>query len=217
MNIEFEYFKQSLIQELDAFSGLTVRASNAACVMADSLRSMSTDVEDRLASPTFDFDQTKGIKPEQPLNDYHQDVDRLSKPRQVLARFILQVSDLLQWYQRAAASDCKDAKTTECARFQQGHANAQIIGPQGLYKSNEIMVGVSVMGPNLRYPDHHHPPQEVYVVLSGGQWWQEGGQWHHPGLDGYVYNPENITHAMQSTDRPLLAIWCLDLTSSANS
>ena len=29
-------------------------------------------------------------------------------------------------------------------------------------------VGISLMAPHVRYPDHRHPPEEVYVSLAGG-------------------------------------------------
>jgi quercetin dioxygenase-like cupin family protein len=65
------------------------------------------------------------------------------------------------------------------------------------------------MAPHTRYPDHRHPPEEIYVVLSEGEWCQESGPWHEPGIGGLVYNPPNIVHAMRSAERPLLALWFL--------
>jgi quercetin dioxygenase-like cupin family protein len=93
--------------------------------------------------------------------------------------------------------------------FLNGHANAAITGPEGLEIRHDVRIGVSLMAPNTRYPDHRHPPEEIYVVLSGGQWRQAGGPWYEPGVGGLVYNPPNIAHAMRSTERPLLALWFL--------
>ena len=108
----------------------------------------------------------------------------------------------LAWYTRPV-SDHGDE------RFATGHANATIIGNGGLEECPNVRIGVSLLAPNLRYPDHRHPPEEVYVPLSPGAWRQDDGPWREPGLDGIVYNPPNILHAMRSASAPLLATWCL--------
>ncbi|WP_374383507.1 dimethylsulfonioproprionate lyase family protein [Dongia sp.] len=99
------------------------------------------------------------------------------------------------------------------APFYDGHANATIVGPDGLEKRDDIWIGVSLLAPHVRYPDHHHPPQEIYVALSSGDWMQgSDDNWVTPGIGGHVYNRSNILHAMRSHDRPLLAIWSLWVT-----
>lgn len=109
----------------------------------------------------------------------------------------------LCWKTRPGAEAHGDA-------FLHGHANAIITGPdEGLEVRPDVRIGVSLMAPRTRYPDHHHPPEEVYIVLSDGEWWQAGGAWHAPGIGGLVHNPPNILHAMRSADAPLLALWFL--------
>ena len=93
--------------------------------------------------------------------------------------------------------------------FLNGHANATIIGPAGLEVRYDVRVGVSLMAPHIRYPDHRHPPEEIYVVLSSGQWHQANGPWVEPGIGGLVHNPPNIVHAMRASEQPLLALWFL--------
>jgi len=93
--------------------------------------------------------------------------------------------------------------------FRDGHANAYIIGPGGMESRNRVMIGVSLMAPDLQYPDHRHPPAEVYYSLSPGSWRQGDGPWVTPGIGGLVYNSSNVVHSMRSSDLPLLAIWCL--------
>jgi Dimethlysulfonioproprionate lyase len=93
--------------------------------------------------------------------------------------------------------------------FRDGHANACIIGPGGVASCERVMIGVSLMAPDLQYPDHRHPPAEVYYSLSPGSWRQGDGPWVTPSIGGLVYNPSNVVHSMRSSDLPLLAIWCL--------
>ncbi|MCX7383470.1 MAG: dimethylsulfonioproprionate lyase family protein [Alphaproteobacteria bacterium] len=99
--------------------------------------------------------------------------------------------------------------------FASGHANSEIIGPAGLARSNRVRIGVSLVAPGITYPDHQHPPEEIYYVLSPGEWRQNAGPWHAPGIAGLVYNPPGIVHAMRAAPTaPLLALWSLWLDAA---
>jgi hypothetical protein len=119
-----------------------------------------------------------------------------------LADAFAAIEPRLNWKVRAGAE-------THGEPFLSGHANATIIGPEGLEIRRDVWFGVSLMAPHIQYPDHHHPPEEIYVVLSSGQWRQASNPWHEPGIGGLVYNPPDIVHAMRSTEQPLLALWFL--------
>lgn len=95
------------------------------------------------------------------------------------------------------------------SNFRDGHANAMILGPGGLEDRNDLWLGVTLMAPHVRYPDHDHPPEETYLVLSHGEFKQADKDWFSPGIGGSFYNPPGIKHAMRSLDRPLLAFWAL--------
>jgi len=119
-----------------------------------------------------------------------------------LASAFAAIEQGLGWKTRAGAE-------AQGEQFLNGHANATIVGSEGLEIRPDVWIGVSLMAPQLRYPDHRHPPEEVYVVLSGGEWRQGSGEWHAPGIGGLVHNPPNIVHAMRSGESPLLALWFL--------
>ncbi len=102
-----------------------------------------------------------------------------------------------------------NAKPTDDPVFRANHANAVIVGVEGVEQRHDARIGVSLVAPDTVYPDHNHPPQEIYAVLSDGAWRQNDGPWRKPGRGGWVYNPANITHAMRSYETPLLAIWSL--------
>jgi quercetin dioxygenase-like cupin family protein len=122
-----------------------------------------------------------------------------------LARLTAAVAALapkLAWRRRPNAEKEGEA-------FLAGHANANVVGPEGLETRNDVLVGISLMAPGLRYPDHDHPPEEVYISLAGGEWKKGDEDWRAPGRGGLVHNPPGIVHAMRTKDEPLLAIWCL--------
>ncbi len=90
-----------------------------------------------------------------------------------------------------------------------GHANATVVGPNGLEARTDLAIGISLLAPQVRYPDHRHSPEEVYLVLSPGRFHHDGSGWFVPGPGGTLYNRPNVVHAMASDDAPLLALWCL--------
>lgn len=118
------------------------------------------------------------------------------------AQALRAIEPMLAWWTRPDAE-------THGPQFAEGHVNATIVGPAGLAPRVDVHVGVSLLAPNLRYPDHQHPPEEIYLALSPGEWRNAESPWREPGLGGVVYNPPNIVHSMRSTDVPLLAVWCL--------
>lgn len=112
------------------------------------------------------------------------------------------LSPRLQWKRR-------DSSRPDGASFHDGHANALVAGPGGLEEREDLWIGISLLAPHVRYPDHRHPPEEVYVSLAGGAWWNANMEWTTPGSGGLIYNDPNVLHAMRTDAQPLLAIWCL--------
>lgn len=98
---------------------------------------------------------------------------------------------------------------TASTNFEDGHTNAMILGPGGYEERRDVWLGVSLMAPNVRYPDHDHAPEEVYLVLSDGEFRHGGSDWFNPGIGGSFYNEPRIRHAMRSLDTPLFAFWAL--------
>ncbi len=109
----------------------------------------------------------------------------------------------LDWWSRYRLGD--DPTT-----FTDGHAS--IVGAGGLEDRDDVEIGVSLLAPNVQYPDHHHPPAEVYLAMTPGVWRKNGGPWIEPGIGGTVFNESNTVHAMKSDAAPLFAFWCLLMT-----
>ena len=121
---------------------------------------------------------------------------------EALAEAFAALEPELGWIRRAGSE-------AHGAVFHDGHTNAVIVGPEGLERRGDVLIGVSLVAPNVRYVDHRHPPAEVYIVMSEGEWYREGDGWHTPGVGGIVYNPPNVVHAMRAGPEALLAVWLL--------
>ncbi|MEB8386396.1 dimethylsulfonioproprionate lyase family protein [Rhodobacteraceae bacterium KMM 6894] len=93
--------------------------------------------------------------------------------------------------------------------FEDGHANAMIVGKTGLIPHQNVSLGVSLIAPNIRYPDHNHPPEETYLVLTEGEFFHGDSDWFTPGIGGTFHNTPMIKHAMRAGDTPLFAVWAL--------
>ena len=93
--------------------------------------------------------------------------------------------------------------------FSEGHANTQIVGPDGMERRSDVVLGASLLAPNVAYPFHGHPPEEIYLVMSEGEWFTREAGWYSPGIGGIVHHPPDVMHAMRSGATPLLAVWCL--------
>jgi quercetin dioxygenase-like cupin family protein len=119
-----------------------------------------------------------------------------------LAAALNDLSPHLQWKRR-------NNSPPDGTNFHNGHANALVAGPGGLEERADVWVGISLLAPHVRYPDHRHPPEEVYVSLASGVWWNANMDWTTPGAGGLIYNEPNVLHAMRTEAQPLLAIWCL--------
>lgn len=122
--------------------------------------------------------------------------------RHALARAFAALEPQLDWKRRAGARPGDGP-------FWDGHANAVILGPAGIERREDLLVGVTVMAPGVRYVDHDHPPEEVYLSLTPGEWWNAAMDWTDPGPTGAIYNPPGIAHAMRSGAEPFLALWYL--------
>jgi quercetin dioxygenase-like cupin family protein len=113
------------------------------------------------------------------------------------------IEPLLEW--RLKSNPDRSASSN----FRDGHANAMILGPGGIEDRKDLWLGVTLMAPHARYPDHDHPPEETYLVLSHGEFKQADNDRFSPGIGGSFYNPPGIKHAMRSLDAPLFAFWAL--------
>ncbi|WP_428034182.1 dimethylsulfonioproprionate lyase family protein [Amphritea sp.] len=192
MDSRFDDFRLQLLRTLNDADGV----SSEACGMVTAM-SQCLEREGDLSPRTVQSNPLSDI-----LLQVKGNYQSLPVGLHPLVGSFFNIADYLAWHKRPAP-DMPD--------FMAGHANAEIIGPRGLERRDDLVVGVTLMRPGITYPDHQHPPEELYIVLSEGLWRQNDNRWSSPGPGGYVYNPADIVHSMRSVESPLFALWCLKL------
>ena len=92
---------------------------------------------------------------------------------------------------------------------------AELVGPAAPFASDEICLGLTLIGPRRHYLPHRHPAVELYRVLAGTAEWSgpDGTRKLPPGA--FVLHPSEAVHAMRTGDAPLLALyaWSGDVVS----
>lgn len=95
-------------------------------------------------------------------------------------------------------------------------ANGEGIGPDGLLRNDDLILGLFVLGPNCTYPSHAHPAEEFYIVVSGDAAFQVGATTpFEPKAPGQlILHRSDEPHAIATGDRPLFAVfgWLGDLS-----
>ncbi len=129
-------------------------------------------------------------------------VARVNPTFATVARLIGSLEPVVGWTRRTSGKDGSP-------NYIEGHVNGMICGPGGAESRDDIQLGISLMMPRVRYPDHGHAPEEAYVLMTAGEFRQQNGAWFDPGIGGGIHNPRGALHAMRSGDAPFLAIWCL--------
>lgn len=80
---------------------------------------------------------------------------------------------------------------------------ADILGPSGLVKADDISLGFVLFGPSCVYPSHKHDGiTESYIVLSGACSQNDIGVFRSPSM---IFNAPGTTHTIRtSTNEPCL-------------
>jgi len=115
-----------------------------------------------------------------------------------------QLTPLLNWHHRDGDS------SSGSSNFSMGHANAFIVGPGGLEERNDVILGASLLAPDVIYPVHKHRPEEIYLFLSQGEFLHGDNGWNPTVAGSSLYNPPWIEHAMRSKTDTFLAFWALN-------
>ena len=85
---------------------------------------------------------------------------------------------------------------------------SELIGPNGLFDSTHVRIGLLIMHEQIAYPKHWHDAEELYLVLNGNAYWSvdDGPDVLYPP-DSFVHHKSCQPHSMTTQAEPLLALW----------
>ena len=80
-------------------------------------------------------------------------------------------------------------------------SHVELVGPDGLVKSDSIRLGLYGMLPNSEYGVRTHPAEEIYIMLAGECFWKRGdAPYSSERSNGRSYHPSLIPHASRTED-----------------
>lgn len=94
--------------------------------------------------------------------------------------------------------------------------HVELLGPEGLVKSQDVRLGLYGLKPNAEYGLRTHPAEEVFVMLAGKADWMRGeGAYVSHGPSERSFHPSMMPHATRTTDTAFLSAycWCGDIST----
>lgn len=88
-------------------------------------------------------------------------------------------------------------------------ATGECIGPTGRFRSDSIILGLFILGPDTHYPAHAHAAEEFYIVVAGEAEFQTGAtsDFIAKCQGDIVLHGSNVSHAIRTSSRPMFAIY----------
>ena len=97
-------------------------------------------------------------------------------------------------------------------------SHVELVGPDGLVKSESIRLGLYGMLPNSEYGIRTHPAEEIYIMLAGECFWKRGdAPYCCERPNGRSYHPSMMPHASKTEDQSFMSVyvWVGDLSTDA--
>lgn len=110
------------------------------------------------------------------------------------------LSELLPWTTFYLETDVTKS-------FLSNFAIMEIVGPNGPIISQDVIVGLFLLGPHTWYPIHQHAAEEVYKIIAGNVRFFFDGQWVERQAGEHQYMQADVPHALQTAHEPLLTFY----------
>ena len=121
------------------------------------------------------------------------------QPETVLSPLLTRCAPELAWTRGSMAMP---------ASFAERFCFVEVMGPTGLLNAENVSFGLYLQYPQTFYPAHNHAAEEYYFLLSGEARWQiDDGDWFSARPLDFIHHEHLQRHAMETSDRPLLAMW----------
>ncbi|MGO7018569.1 dimethylsulfonioproprionate lyase family protein [Rhizobium leguminosarum] len=92
--------------------------------------------------------------------------------------------------------------------FENSHGHAVLVGPGGIEERNDVRIGVTILAPYTRFPDHTLYQPRAFLALSQLEFCTESDSWKRLQAGEIAYSGAGEVVAMRCTTKPLLMLWC---------
>lgn len=92
--------------------------------------------------------------------------------------------------------------------FDSANAHAVIVGPGGAEERADARIGITILTPYTRMPDHRLSCPRAYLALSAFEFSTESTGWTCAQVGTVCFAPAGEIVAYRCTTTPLLMIWC---------
>lgn len=164
-----------------------------------------------IKTTNLDQQSTNQCKPNPPLK--HQSIQKalssiVFEDLQPIKKCISLCLSHLMW--RSDDGEFYERNSGISSDYMNGNMNAELIGPnRGVFKNNQLRLGLFLLDSNTFYEDHKHAAPELYINLSESTKWRfNGGNWKQNKSGSIIYNKPFRSHAMIVGDVPFLSVWC---------
>jgi len=87
-------------------------------------------------------------------------------------------------------------------------SHIELLGPDGLVKSDLVRLGLYGMLPNSEYGIRTHPAEEIYIMLAGDCLWKKGNQKYRSLTVGEKsYHPSLLPHASKTEANAFMSVY----------
>ncbi|QLL61508.1 hypothetical protein FKV68_08635 [Sinorhizobium mexicanum] len=93
-------------------------------------------------------------------------------------------------------------------KFEDNHIHALLAGPRALEHREDLRIGLTVLGPYTRFPDHNQFHSRVFLPLSDGEFRFGEGEWVRADIGDVMFNAAGYQCAIRCTRNPMLLLWC---------
>lgn len=97
-------------------------------------------------------------------------------------------------------------------------SHVELVGPDGLVKSESVRLGLYGMLPHSEYGVRTHPAEEIYIMLAGECFWKRGdAPYCRERPNGRSYHPSLMPHASKTEDLSFMSVyaWVGDLSTES--
>lgn len=173
--------------------------------MADLVRSDGSDVIHNLACPLLNggLDRMDVPPKDHPAVAHLPEMqENLLPAARPLFQALLAAAPTLAWQVSYALEDGFGEE------YLQRYAWCDVIGPNGIYVSDEYRIGFGFWREGLFYPPHSHEPEEIYWVLSGtGRFTSGDAQPASKGPGSVIHHEPYEWHSIDMRDSPVLVFF----------